>query len=261
MGRNSHDGSCSIGDEYIVCNPDRKLLSVDRVDGIGSGEDTSLVLCKVCPFQIRLVLCGFQVFLHSLLLLWSGKLLHQRMLWCNYHICGSEESVATCCVHFKVVVALFKLEEYCSTFASSDPVALHGLYRFRPVKVIKALEKLIAIGCDLQHPLSDVLLFHLGAASFAPAFLHLFVGQSCLAGRTPVDWCVCFVGQTFLVELEEDPLCPPVVVFITGAYLPVPVIGEAETLDLTAEVVDILLCRYIRMGSCLDGVVLCRKTK
>ena len=36
MGRNSHDGSCSVGNENIVCNPDRKLMSVYRVDGIGT---------------------------------------------------------------------------------------------------------------------------------------------------------------------------------------------------------------------------------
>ena len=47
-----HDGTGSVGNEYIVCNPDRNALSVHRVDSIASREYTGLILCQVCSFQV-----------------------------------------------------------------------------------------------------------------------------------------------------------------------------------------------------------------
>src|SRR5574344_555392 len=205
--------------------------------------------------------CRFKICLYSFLLLRSCEFLHQWVLRCNDHICCTEESITTCCIYFQIVIALFKLEEYCRSFTSTDPVALHCLYGLRPIKAVKTLEELVAICGDLEHPLSDVLLLDLCAASLASSFLYFFVCKTCLAGRTPVDGSMCFISQAPLVELEENPLCPLVVIFITSADFPVPVIGEAKTLYLATEVVDVLFCCDIGMCPCLDSVVFCRKAK
>ena len=126
------------------------------------------------------MLSDLKILFYSLFLLRCSKLLNKRMLWCYNHISCTEESVTTCCVYFKIIVALLKLKEYCSTFTSTDPVALHCLYRLRPIKIIQALEKSVTVGSDLKHPLSDVLFLDLSSASLASAFFYFFVCQSCL---------------------------------------------------------------------------------
>ena len=133
VGRYCHDGTGTVADEYVVGDPDGDLLSVYRVDGIGTGEDTCLVLCEVCSFKIGLVFCGIEICFNCFFLLGSRELFNKRMLRCDYHVCCAEERVTACCVNFKLLIELLKLEEYCGTLTSSDPVALHCLDAFRPV--------------------------------------------------------------------------------------------------------------------------------
>ena len=52
VGRNCHDGTCSIACQYIVRNPDRDLLSIDRIDRIGTCKYTCLILVQIRSFQI-----------------------------------------------------------------------------------------------------------------------------------------------------------------------------------------------------------------
>ena len=54
MSRNSHDGTCSVGSQYIVRDPDWDLFIVNRIYGIGSGKDTGLILVQFRTFQIAL---------------------------------------------------------------------------------------------------------------------------------------------------------------------------------------------------------------
>ena len=57
-------------------------------------------------------------------------------------------------------------------------------------------------------------------------------------------------------ELQEDPLRPAEIVGIGGVDFAVPVVAEAEHLDLPAEGVDVLLRGEARMRAGLDGVLL-----
>ena len=72
---------------------------------------------------------------------------------------------------------------------------------------------------------------------------------------------MCLISQSLFIKLKENPLCPLVVVFVTGADLSIPVIGEAKALYLTTEVVDVLVCGDIGVCPCLDCIILCRKAK
>ena len=53
MGRNCHDGACSIAHKYIIGNPDGNFLPIDRIDG-GKTIDhhTGLFLGKLCALKI-----------------------------------------------------------------------------------------------------------------------------------------------------------------------------------------------------------------
>ena len=62
-------------------------------------------------------------------------------------------------------------------------------------------------------------------------------------------------------ELEKDPLGPAVVFGIGGVDFAVPVVAEAEHLDLPAKVGDVAFGGDTRMGVVLDGVLLGRETE
>ena len=261
MGRNCHDGSCSITDEYIVCDPDRNLLSVYRIDGIASGEYTCFVLCQIGPLKITLMLCFIDIFLYSFLLLCSSKFFYEAVLWSDYHVCRAEEGITTSGIYFKVFVHPINLEKYRCSFTATNPVSLHRFYGLWPVKGIEIFKKTIRICGDFQNPLPDVLLLNLCSATFTSAFLDLFVCESGLTAWTPVDRCGGFICKSFLIEFLKNPLCPVIVLLITCGYLPVPIVRETKAFKLTTEVLYVLFCRCIRMCSCLNRIILRRKSK
>ena len=90
---------------------------------------------------------------------------------------------------------------------------------------------------------------------------NLFVGQAALAARAPVDRHFGLIGQPLLIELQEDPLRPLEVVRVGGVDLARPVEGEADALELLAEVIDVLLRHPGGVDVVLDGVVLGRQAE
>ena len=97
------------------------------------------------------------------------------------------------------------------------------------------------------------------AAALAAPLADLFVGEAGLARRAPVDGNDALEGQVALVQLEEDPLRPPDVRRVGGVDLALPVVGEADRIDLAAEVGDRRRRRHARVDAVFDGVVLGRQ--
>ena len=114
----------------------------------------------------------------------------------------------------------------------ADPVALHDLDPLRPVDRVEVVEELLGVVGDAEHPLLEVALDDLGAAPVAHPALGLLVGQHRLARRAPVHRRHLLVGQAGVVELEEQPLRPAVVVGLAAGQLPAPVVGRPQPLDL-----------------------------
>ena len=146
-------------------------------------------------------------------------------------------------------------EDHLRAGGFADPVALHLLDSLRPVQLVEVVEQPLGVFGDPEHPLLHRTPLHRMVAAFAAPVDHLFVGEHGPQRRTPVDRHFVEVGQPLFVELHEDPLGPLEVVRIGGVDLAIPVIAEAERLDLAAEVVDVLLRGHRRMGSGLDGVL------
>ena len=71
------------------------------------------------------------------------------------------------------------------------------------------------------------------------------------------DWfCFFLVVVVITVEhLYECPLCPVVVAWITSSYLAAPIEAETYLVKLFAIAVDILLCCYCRVLSCLYSIL------
>src|SRR5947207_11958054 len=120
------------------------------------------------------------------------------------------------------------------SFASPDPVALHGAHLFGPAgKLVNIIEQLLGIVGVPQEPLLEITL--LDASLFmspAASVNHLLVGEYCRALRTPVHFALLAICQAALVELQEKPLIPAVIIGEAASDFCVPVVGEAKALHL-----------------------------
>ena len=67
--------------------------------------------------------------------------------------------------------------------------------------------------------------------------------------------------EVAVVELQEDPLGPADVIWVGGVNLAVPIVGEAEALELCFEVLGVRLSGDAGVGASLDGVLLCGKAE
>ena len=52
VGRNGHDGTCSVASKNIVGNPDWNFFPIDRIDGIGTRPNPCFFLGKVGTSQV-----------------------------------------------------------------------------------------------------------------------------------------------------------------------------------------------------------------
>ena len=69
------------------------------------------------------------------------------------------------------------------------------------------------------------------------------------------------VSKSALEEFQENPLSPFVIAWVRCVDLTVPVDGETDAFDLTTEIIGVRLSRFRWMGSCLDRVLLGRKSE
>jgi hypothetical protein len=95
--------------------------------------------------------------------------------------------------------------------------------------------------------LAHILADDLRAAAVALPVLDLLVGETGLTRVAPVDRDIRFVGETRFEQPDEYPLRPLVVAFVVSRDLAVPIVGEADRLDLPADIVDVGFCRYAGM--------------
>src|SRR4051812_11450663 len=157
----------------------------------------------------------------------------------------------------------FKVEKkinFCA-FTLSYPVSL---LRFDPLRIvygIKILVQTLGILGDSKHPLLLLPLLHRSSAALALTIDDLLVSKANLILRTPVDKLLVLVGKSVLKKLEEEPLCPLVILWVSRVYLPRPVEGYAETLYLPTEGVSVLLGYISGFPACLNSVVLCRQAE
>ena len=79
MGRDGHDGSRAVAREHILGDPDGDALARERVDAIGSGEDTRHLVVGHAVALRALGDIG-EIGLHLLALLAGGQLGYQLRL-------------------------------------------------------------------------------------------------------------------------------------------------------------------------------------
>ena len=264
MGRHGHDGAGAVGGQDVVGNEDGDLGVVDRVDAHDAFQlDAGLFLVQLAALKVALagglgliVLDGIHVLDDALV----QPLLDHGVLRGDDHIGGTEQGVAAGGVHGQGVPGSGAEIDLCAV-AAADPVLLLGGHALDVVQTVQAVDQLVGVGGDLEHPLALHAVHDLAAAALAHAVDHFLVGQHALAAGAPVDVHFLLVGQTVLVQLQEDPLGPLVVFRVGGVDLAVPVKGEAQSLQLAAEVVHVVLGDDGRVDVVLHGEVLGGQTE
>jgi hypothetical protein len=161
-----------------------------------------------------------------------------------------------------------------------------------PIEQIQVVDQPIRVGGDAQQPLPQGEAHYRIPAALALAINDLLVGQHRAQLRAPVDGHLGLIGQPVrvlvaayrlgagvgdlgrdrqlgnrppplrhrvvpgVVDLQEDPLRPADVLRVGGVYLPLPIVAQAQRLDLAAEGVDVLGGGEARVRPGLDGVLL-----
>lgn len=142
---------------------------------------------------------------------------------------------------------------------------LHQLHRRRPTgELVEVIEKFISVLSDLEEPLTHLFLFdfRFGMAPATAVVLDLLVGKHRLAFRTPVNRRFFAHSKTFLVELQEQPLRPLVIIGITCGDFPTPIVACSELLELlVTHVFDVALRPSIRVLLMLNRRILSRQAE
>ena len=261
VGGNRHDRACAVGDKHIIGDPDGNLRAVHGVEGVRAAPYAGLLLSKIGALQVAFAGRFLQIRGNRHLLFRRGDLLHQGMFRGQHHVGCPEKGIGPGGVNLQRLRVSVYLERNVCAFGAAYPVPLHELDRLRPVQAVQVREEALGIGGDLQNPLADALTGNGGSAAFTLAVLHFLIGQARLAGGAPVNGALRFIGQALFEEFEEYPLGPAVVIPAGGVHFPVPVVGEAQGLDLGAELADVR--RSGERGVCagLDGVILRREAE
>ena len=82
--------------------------------------------------------------------------------------------------------------------AAADPVLLLGGNALDVIQTIQAVDQLVGVSGDFEHPLALDLVHDLAAAALAHAVDNFLVGQHALAAGAPVDVHFLLVGQAVL---------------------------------------------------------------
>ncbi len=256
MRRHGHDRSRAVSHQDVVGHPDRDRLAVDGVDGEPSREDAVLLLLLSLDLGARG--SPADVVEHLLLVLRAGdEPRHQLVLGRQDEERCPEQRVRTRGEDGKLLPASLDAEDDARPVGPPDPVALHRQHTLRPVlEQVHLVEQLVRVVRDPEEPLGQALRLDLGAAALATAVDDLLVREDGLVVRAPLDGCLLAIGETALVEAEEQPLRPPVVGRVVRRDLPAPVDRPAHPVHLLADRDDVALGDGSRMPALLDRGVL-----
>ncbi|GBD30530.1 hypothetical protein HRbin32_01638 [bacterium HR32] len=260
VGRHSHDGAGAVSHEDVVCDPDGDPLPVHGVGGVTPEEHPRLLPLRAQAIDLALPAGLVGVRLHLRLAAGFRQDRDQGVFGGQDHEGGAPQGVGPGGEHHQGVFGTVRrvgAEGHLRPLAAADPVALHGDDALRPLDP-REVQELVRVLGDAEEPLLEVLLDHRGLAPFAPAVLthHLFPGQGGVAVRAPVHGRQRPVRQPRLVELQEEPLVPLVVLGLAGHDLPGPVEHGPHGPQLAPHALDVPQGPPLRVDLVLDGRVL-----
>ena len=122
----------------------------------------------------------------------GGELLGQRVMGRYRAESGAENRIVAGGEDLETVVPVAALvgqiEPHAQTFGAPDPVVLHEPHPVGPaLQPREAVEQVVGIGGDAQHPLGQLALLHHRARAPAAPVDDLFIGQNGVVDGIPVD--------------------------------------------------------------------------
>ncbi|OPZ76422.1 MAG: hypothetical protein BWY79_01632 [Actinobacteria bacterium ADurb.Bin444] len=118
----------------------------------------------------------------------------------------------------------------------ANPVALHGDDPFGPVfQFVEVIQQAFSVISYAEEPLLELFGFHFGGTALTGTLDDLLIGQHGLARRAPVDRSLLPESEALSVELQEEPLCPLVVLRPAGDNLTVPIDSHAQAAKLAID--------------------------
>ena len=258
MGGNTHDRPGPVVGQDVVGRPDRNALTVDRVDRVPPQEDARLGPVGRLPLDVGQLAYLGQVLGQCLTLLRCADLLRQRRVGGDDEERRAVQRVGAGGEHGHRLVPSLDREPDLGTLGAADPVPLHQQHPVGPVALQRRHVRQQPVGVlgDLEIPLRQQPPDHFGAAPFAMAADHLLVGQDGLVDRAPVDIAVFAVGQSPLVEAQEQPLVPAVILRVGRVQPPRPVERHRIAAERGRLRLDVGVCPVGRVGVIADGCVL-----
>jgi len=264
VGGHGHDGAGAVGGQNVVGDEDGDLGLVDRVDAHHAVQlHAGLFLVQLAALKVALAGSFGLISLDRIGVLDDALFqpcLEQGVFRGDDHVGSTEQGIAAGGVHGQGVPCS-GAEVHLGAVAAADPVLLLGGHALDVIQTVQTVDQLIGISGDLEHPLALDAVHHLAAAALAHAVDNFLVGQHALAAGTPVDVHFLLVSQTVLVQLQEDPLGPLVVLRVGGVDLTIPVKGEAQRLELAAEMIHVALGDDGGVDVVLHGEVLGGQTE
>ena len=82
-----------------------------------------------------------------------------------------------------------------------------------------------------------------------------------MAGFTPINLSLFLISQAFFIELFKKPLGPLVIIFLTGSYFSIPIIGKPQGHLLALHIFNIGKGPIFRRYTMFNSSVFCRHTK
>ncbi len=279
MCGDGHDRAGAVAHEHIVGDPDGNALAVDRIDGERAGEDPGFLFVEFGAVEVALRGDSGAVIFDSFLLLAGGDRRNQRMLGRENHVGRAEKRVGPGGENLDPGAGFFLAEFHGRAFAAADPISLEKLDALGPVEAVEFFNQTVGEGRDAQHPLAeraaldgksshlalaihDLLVRKHGAELRTPIHRHL--GDIREAHRVRIGACVARNRLGFfrsgieprIVKLQENPLRPTEVAGVGRADFAVPIVAEADRLELATEVVDVAGGGDARVLAGFDGELL-----
>ena len=252
-----HDRARPVGHEHVVGDPDGDALAVEGVEGVGAGEHARLLALRREPLDLRHAGGGGDVGLDGLAPVVGRDALDEVVLGGEHHEGGPVDGVGARREDGQGLIDALDIdgEAQRGALGAADPVALHGGDALGPVHAAE-IEQLLGVGGDAEEPLGEEAALDGIVAALAEAVEHLLVGEHGLAVGAPVGGGLGAVGEPALVQLQEPPLGPAVVLRVAGDDLAFPVEARAHGAELLAHALDVPVGPLLRVDAALDGGVL-----
>ena len=160
------------------------------------------------------------------------------------------------------LIAAVDREDDVGALRAPDPVPLDRLDVVRPAgQLVQSVEQPLRVVAFPQEPRREVAFGDRGAAALAPPVDDLLVRKDGLVVRAPVDRHGTPVRHPGVVELQEQPLRPPVEVGVARVEVPRPVERHPDPFERAGLLLDVRVGPLLRVDASRDGCILGRQAE